>query len=306
MASLKSIIGGVDPNSARIYGIVARETRQVVLFRRGPTRQVRLIKWNLQDDTLELGQWFRGRIYERRCDLSPSGDKLLYFAAKYREPLYSWTAISNPPFLTALALWPNGTCWGGGGLFDNEHALRLNHYPGEFKLADGFATPRNLKVAPLGEHSGKGEDDPIMSIRLARDGWAYLDTGSKEERGGRASGYSRRFDPPLAMEKSVGRSRDGGRVLRVSLHAIRERQGRWYAQTADLLDRSGKIVLQLGRIDWADVDHNGDVLYAKDGCIFRLKEEQKAAAAKQHLVADLNEMSFEAIEAPSWAKRWQT
>jgi hypothetical protein len=42
-----------------------------------------LIKWHLKSDTFEIGQWFKGRIYERRCDLSPSGELLAYFAAKY-------------------------------------------------------------------------------------------------------------------------------------------------------------------------------------------------------------------------------
>lgn len=72
-----------------------------------------------------MGQWFKGRIYERRCDLSPSGEKLIYFAAKYRSPLYTWTAVSRPPFLTALLLWPKGDAWGGGGLFNNERTIGL-------------------------------------------------------------------------------------------------------------------------------------------------------------------------------------
>src|SRR5262249_25498999 len=52
----------------------------------------------------------QGRIYERRCDLTPAGDRLVYFAASFRQPLHSWTAISRPPYLTALALWPKGDC----------------------------------------------------------------------------------------------------------------------------------------------------------------------------------------------------
>ena len=58
-----------------------------------------------------MGQWFKGRIYEKRCDLSPDGTKLIYFAQKINtrtlnDPKYSyaWTAISRPPYLTALAL----------------------------------------------------------------------------------------------------------------------------------------------------------------------------------------------------------
>lgn len=67
-------------SSTRIFAILAHKASVAVIFRRGPSRLVLLIKWNLKSDTLEYGQWFRGRIYERRCDLSPSGDLLLYFA----------------------------------------------------------------------------------------------------------------------------------------------------------------------------------------------------------------------------------
>src|SRR5215469_5959559 len=103
----------LDPNSARIYGLVARSTRRAVLFRRGPSRRVRLLSWNLETDEIDAGQWLKARIYERRCDLSPSGEKLVYFAANFRKPFYSWTAISRPPYFTALAFWPKGDCWGG-------------------------------------------------------------------------------------------------------------------------------------------------------------------------------------------------
>src|SRR5262249_39683455 len=58
------------------------------------------------------GQWFNGRIYERRCDLSPSGKRLIYFAASYKAPYAIWTAVSRLPFLTAVTLWPKGDGWG--------------------------------------------------------------------------------------------------------------------------------------------------------------------------------------------------
>ena len=111
---------------ARLYALIAREARKAVVFRRGPSKSVLLLAWDLENDTLTPGQWLRGRIYERRCDLSPDGELLAYFAANQREPLYSWTAVSRPPYLTALALWPKGDCWGGGGLFRHERTLALN------------------------------------------------------------------------------------------------------------------------------------------------------------------------------------
>ncbi len=84
------------------------------------------MRWDLSSDTFEAGQWFKGRVYERSCDLSPKGDRLIYFAGKYREPLYTWTAVSRPPFFTAVALWQGLSCWGGGGLFAREDEMSLH------------------------------------------------------------------------------------------------------------------------------------------------------------------------------------
>ena len=68
---------------ARLHAILAREADLAVVFRRGPSDRVAVIGWNLADDIFSLGQWFRGRIYGYRCDLSPDGRYLVYFAAKY-------------------------------------------------------------------------------------------------------------------------------------------------------------------------------------------------------------------------------
>jgi hypothetical protein len=50
------------------------------VFRRGPVNAVCTVGWNRKTDEFQLGQWLRGRIYERRADLSPDGRHLIYFA----------------------------------------------------------------------------------------------------------------------------------------------------------------------------------------------------------------------------------
>jgi len=135
----------------------------------GAVHQSRLlvIRWNRTSDSFYFGQWFKGRIYDHRCDLSPDGERLLYFAANYKPPHFSWTGISRPPFLTALALWLKGDCWGGGGEFVSKHRVRLNHRSGEMKLAESFTLPKAMTVEPFGKHSGWGEDSPIREALLA-------------------------------------------------------------------------------------------------------------------------------------------
>src|SRR5689334_17597784 len=108
----------------RLFMILARRAPRAVIFRRGPSDWFQLILWHTDADEIEYGQWFHGRIYVRRSDLSPDGSLLIYFARKItgrtladRAYTYAWTAISRPPYYTALALWPKGDCWHGGGLF---------------------------------------------------------------------------------------------------------------------------------------------------------------------------------------------
>src|SRR5215469_4929229 len=62
---------------ARLFMIVARRSPVAVIFRRGPSHWVQLIKWDTGNDTFQTGQWLHGRIYERRCDLSPDGSLLI-------------------------------------------------------------------------------------------------------------------------------------------------------------------------------------------------------------------------------------
>ena len=116
--------------AARIYVLLARDAPKAVVFRRGPSNHVLLIKWDLAEDSFEVGQWLKGRIYERRCDLSPDGELLVYFAADFRRSIGSWSAVSRPPFFTALALWPKGNCWGGGGLFFSNDRLMARNIGG--------------------------------------------------------------------------------------------------------------------------------------------------------------------------------
>jgi hypothetical protein len=65
---------------------------------------------------------------------------------------------------------------------------------------------------------------------------------------------------------------------------------------------------KLGRIDWTDLDHNGDVLWAWAGKLWRLPRPKRVpdfATAAPRLLADFNDMGFEAIAPPASAQRWR-
>lgn len=109
----------------RLHLFFATESDTAVILRQGPTRQFRMILWHRKEDAFEDGQWVKNNVYVERCALSPDGRHFLYFMLDGKwgnEGRGAYSAISRPPYWTAIALFPEGSTWGGGGVFlDNRH-----------------------------------------------------------------------------------------------------------------------------------------------------------------------------------------
>lgn len=127
------ILSKTTTKSAKLAVIMSRKSPHAVIVRRGPTRWYHVIKWNLDTDELEYGAWFKGRIYEGKCDLSDDGELLLYSVYKgstsdaiYRD---SYTALSKAPWLKAFALWPQGSTYLGGGEFQGDNIIGIWTFP---------------------------------------------------------------------------------------------------------------------------------------------------------------------------------
>ena len=288
--------------TSRLFVLLARSARVGVIFRRGPSKRVLLVRWDLAADAFEAGQWLKGRIFERRCDLSPNGEYLLYFAASFRPPVFSWTALSRPPYLTALALWPKGDAWGGGGLFESGRRILLNHPESEMSMVEGMRVRvRDLRVSQM-PNAGRGEDGPIVRERMARDGWTLV----QEARWGEHSATARvawRADAPATWSKRQPH-RHPMVSLRMRILGIHERQGPWYVTHFDVLDRGGTVQRDLGVLDWADWDANGDLLFALKGTVNRLAAAQVLTGRPLPLV-DLSGLTFEERPPVREATQWK-
>ncbi|HWB61547.1 MAG TPA: hypothetical protein VG733_18840 [Chthoniobacteraceae bacterium] len=280
----------------RIWVILAREASFAAVFRRGPSGQVRLLKWNLRNDAFHGGQWFKGRIYERRCDLSPDGSLLIYFASKQsRQHLPTWTAISKPPYLTALAMWPKGDCWNGGGQFLTNHSIILDHEPYQAELAPGFHL-KKIRIAGL--LNQKGEDSPMWNSILQRDGWTFVNRGRRMHKSGWQLGWQ--FDPPETWTKPHPKK---PLLLEMGIRGLASNGKRgWYQMGYQVLpnDRGGLPAMDA---DWADWDKRGDLLYARNGKIFRQRHRQTGFESAIELI-DLNNQKFENIAPPASALKW--
>jgi hypothetical protein len=279
------------PNpSCRLQILLARRAPIGVIFRRGPTKWVQVIKWDTKKDVFEEGQWFHGRIYAGRSDLSPNGTFMIYFASKFnpktlkdKEYTYAWTAVSRPPYLTALALWPKGDCWQGGGLFTTHHDVFLNHRPEDAKphhrhLPTGLRVTTNPKAA--------GEDEGVLIPRQERDRWKLLQGLDHDY-------YGRRTIQPAVMEK---KGPHGKVKLRVEKYFDPEEQ--W---ACSLVTAQGKV-FSIGIGTWADFDQAGRLAFASEGKLFEAKLRDGTVDLAQ--LADFNNSKPESVKPPTWATRW--
>ena len=275
----------------RLYALLARKAPVGVIFRRGPSNWVQIIHWDTDKDIFTPGQWFHGRIYERRSDLSPSGRLLIYSARKpttraMKSEEYTdyWTAISKPPYLTALALWPCHSSI-GGGLFLNGSRVWLNFYGTPESHPNH--KPKGLKV----ESSGQDIlEEPLQLRRLALDGWhhAHEWQGTKTEHG-YVTHTPGMLEKPHADQKLT-------LVMTTTFKGFEHRHS-YQVRCAE-----GERVY-LPRAEWADWDRQGRLVYALNGRIFAQTATLIGQEPARELI-DLNGNTFEPLEAPEWAKRW--
>jgi hypothetical protein len=278
----------------RLKVLFAAAAPKAVILRRGPRTYWRLITWDLRRDVFTPGQWMRGLI--RLCDLSPSGNKLIYWAAQHhtsapwrisrkpppgrpydaltalaakpprpgrRIPRYmrgsyqqpqarparmegTWTAVSTPPYFTALALWPAFGHWTGGGLFQDDRSILVQEPESRMVPIENVPIPRAMRIG-CWFGSGHGLN-------------------------------------PSAHGPSEGAKLASGPFWQ----ALTEAGASW--------------------IEWVHVDPPDDLLFACDGCIYRLPNWRNVDAtdylrtAKR--IADFRDMHFEAVQAPPEAMQW--
>lgn len=285
------------PPPCRLFPIFAREAPRVVIFRRGPTDWTQLILWHTDSDRFEFGQWFKGRVFERRADLSPDGTKLIYFARKMEqrtradpEYTYSWTAISKPPYYTALALWPKGDSWCGGGLFEDNQTVFLNHAPMQ-AVPHPDHVPQNLTVRP--NQQARGEDEPIFSEHLTRDGWEVQQEWVIE-----------RAEPPIYFRTTqpdvrVKRNPSKNYVLSMTRRLDRFK----YNETFEARSLDGRSLMDTNKVSWLNWDQGGRLVFFKQGKL-SLAEEVSELSFQEKELADFNPQKPESIRPPEWAAHW--
>lgn len=253
-------------------------------MRRGPSKSVATLLWDRRRDEFKLGQWLKGRIYERRSDLSPDGKFLIYFAmnGKWKSESHgSWTAISRAPYLKAIAFFPKGDCWHGGGLWTGKNTYWLNDGYGHATGRDTTAVRRDPKYQPSPYYGG--ECLGVYYHRLLRDGWKFVDRLNVGK-----------WKDKDIFEKSIGK----GWTLRKIAHAeINAPAGKGcYWDEHELVGPSQQQTIHCPTWEWADLDGKR-LVWAANGKLSAAQLHQDGLADEVEL-CDFNNMTFDAVEAP--------
>lgn len=256
-----------------LFGIVARDAPVAVVFRRGPARHVRMIRWDLRTDALTLGQWLVGSVDPGPSGLSADGELLVYCARKGKQ---AFTAVSRPPYFTALAFWEKTSPWTGGGFFDGNRRLVLGE-----KLASPRGAqhiPADVEITDVWEYFWQGRQftewsDAVSQKPEANHGFCSTGAGH------------------------YGKSRPSGSPAMLTRTPVRART---YEYRVD-----GAPGVELTGVDWADWAQDGSLLVGKTGCLFRYRGNPVGGLDSTGvLVADLRAQVFERVVPPEAALRW--
>ena len=266
---------------ARLHFFFAREAPIGVIFRWGPRKLTRLTLWHTDTDTFEPGHWFKGKIYVDRANLSPNGKLLIYDAARtlgnwdteYRD---SWIAISKPPYLTALTLWPIGCCYGGGGDFlDNQTVALVG-----IGWTDSLPTHSNHPAPPW------------LQVQCHRESWSRLS----------GRGWTQvPHETLLIHEKPIPNT--PFRLRQTDHGGYGLNQHTFYALHDTATGESHAL-----EAAQAEIDPSGRLVLARAGKLIAIAIDPNRELTKQKLteteLADFNGMRFKAIPPPEWATKW--
>ena len=255
-----------------MFVLLAKQASVGVILRRGPSRWWHVTLWDTAQDSFESGQWFRGRIYPEKCDVSPDGKLLIYLAWKSqftdRTAVYNppWIAVSRPPYLTALALWRASGAEGGRGIFLDSRSVLIE--------ANGREHPGH-PFGPLHvvEYSSLTADDPLHNaVPGWGNGWAGTDEAQRKTSGALI----------LARDSKMSTTHFG---CRYSLHS-----------TDDHL-------IAKFRAHWADFDQQGRLVATVSRRVLAGEVTENHKVQWRQLAA-MHEEQPTQMEAPKWAQAW--
>jgi hypothetical protein len=241
-------------------------------------------RWDLRERRYEPGAWLAGRLFPRRSDLSPDGRYLCYFvhkpSARWRHGV-SYVAVSRLPWLTALYAFPTLGTWTRGYCFTDTGGPESE---GKKQLPIPYGL-REVRAEQFASERRRGwRETAGCPKRDARDLWDQRRNArlEKVQPGGErllcveAIGWA---GGELGVEQAI----DG---LRVSY---------W-------LEADGDVEV-LSELQWADWDHDGNLLAATRSGRIQILEVGRGGW-EVVFEEDLSRLEPAPVPAPGWAQAW--
>jgi hypothetical protein len=269
--------------------VLARAARVAVVVRRGPAGWAQVLRWDLARPALEPGGCLRGRVYPRRCTLSPDGTLLRYCALTGQPaPWQTYSAISKLPWLTALAAWNTFGTYTSPAIFVPSGVPLPPLFHGQL--------PHEVQLAGA---------PPFLSMTGREEGWSEVADGARFL----AAVPSRRIDYPMTpvVLRSPAPRRKHGIVLVARGHTFNapaHEPGTIEGLVVDyFLERGGDDFVPLDAVV-ANWDPEGRLLLADRRGWLSLADVSEGKIATRWS-CDVNEFRPQDRErAPEWARRW--
>jgi hypothetical protein len=284
----------------RVFGIGATAADVVAVLRRGPSDWSHVGRWDIAARHYEPGSWLDGTLYPQRCDLSPDGKYLCYFAFKGDatwELGDSYIAIYRLPWLTALAAWSMPGAYTRGAHFVAD-ARRRELGPPDAGHTSGLRGKYGLAMTEPASYAVERRrgwrETPDTPVRETADMWDEM-----------RAHEVRMIRPQPEPGGEHAPWKDGPRPWLVV-------QGRYAAHRTmspevgppryELLDGpAGSVLEHLDEVQWADWAGRGDLLTATSDGRLQIRDRATLQVTWEH---DLSPMRPHAGAPPAHARHW--
>ena len=274
--------------ACRLFVYLARESPVAVVLRRGPTDWARLSLWHTDSDRFEHGQWLKGRVYERRSDLSADGSLFVAFVRQSggrHTRLDTWIAVSRPPFFSALAVWFVGGTYHTGAFFPGRASLWLGfspETPPDIGYVPSWLSITPARDVPYIDRTSEWPERTVHFNRLIRHGWELL-----EREPYRTLWVRRHPSRPLALHM---------------MHSFENLQiaGGRYVVEYSLWNDAERREQSIGQATWADWDQRGRLVVARQGKLLQWQVESGTLEE----IADFNDQEPDPQPPTDAASAW--
>eukprot|EP01113_Clastostelium_recurvatum_P046748 TRINITY_DN8237_c0_g1_i1.p1 TRINITY_DN8237_c0_g1~~TRINITY_DN8237_c0_g1_i1.p1 ORF type:complete len:427 (-),score=48.40 TRINITY_DN8237_c0_g1_i1:87-1175(-) len=325
--------------TVRVFGMLASDSNVAVLMRIGPKYHTQLILWDRRNDTFTRGQWLKGKVFPERCSLNPDGSLLIYHVSKFHHHVHQkWTAVSHPPYFTALVMWPHHRAYQAipfdrktkdphpDPFQNNEHPTLIDCNGGGVWLANHHVflkhSDESMQTNPPGRHplkvthvSGHKPPLPFHETVYARGVYwtdkVYMAVCGNPDcnfEGCHLTVHGKSFSPRLKsrleMETRTINNPKPPEEMNYNVDPM------YVNRISYVLTTEGpKSRIELEGAVWADVDRSRDrVVFTRGGGLYTCTIVQAGRDApwtiEERMIEDFAQNTFTEVEPPPAARRW--